>query len=328
MKKCFFSFKLFNTAGILALILYLSLPASALESLRPPQRKLMRQLNKSLSSRRGTLVFRALDRVFFGPGIYKAFIGKPEAEIINRQKIAATSKTIKVLTANLMMFPPPMGQDQIERIDRFIETIAPLNPDFIMLQEVWDNNSLYALAEKLGQYNLVYCPSALYNRSGLAIFSRFAVKSAEFFRFPLGAAHNLEELLAQKGALQIRVLLGGEEIRLINTHLYSAPPDQVYRPNPKQLKYLLQLLNKQPEANLILAGDLNLRPAELKTLLPPGFKTDSCPLFTAGYPRHSQKLDHVLLNPLGKAELSTRRVECPRPFSDHSPVLGIIELNK
>lgn len=303
-------------------------PLAASRPLKPPQRKIFRRLNDFFSGWHKAWPIIMLDRAFFQTGIYHALTGSREARILSG-RVAKTpgSNRLRVVTANLMLFPAPMGQNQRSRIRSFAECIQPLQADLLMLQEVWDNQSLRHLAEEFADFDLIFVPSAVYNRSGLVVFSKIPIKSARFIQYPLSARHNLEELLAHKGALLLETEIDSKPWLLVNTHLYSAPPSRSYRPNPGQFSFLQQKIAETFSGTIIIAGDLNLRPADLNQLLMPGYLPDSCPRLTAGSPRHNQKLDHILLKPANAEKITTGRVECPVAFSDHSPVQGLIELS-
>lgn len=327
MKKNIYYSLILLSALCAALFMPSETKAAGKLPLKPPQRKMIHQLNKLIAPWQNSFFAMALNKTFFRTGLYRSLIRQPNPVIINRRQNFEVEKSIKIITANLMLFPPPMGENQYQRIDDFISTISPFSPDFILLQEVWGNNSLDYLASRLNQYNLVFCNSALYNRSGLVIFSRPQIIRAEFFSYPLDVRHNLEELLAQKGAILIEFKKGSQLLRVVNSHLYSSPPGRNHRPNPGQFTQLQNWLEEKQGQTTIIGGDLNLRPKELKTLLCPSYLADPSPDLTAGFPAHNQKLDHILLKPLRPgAFFRTQKIACPQPFSDHSPVLAVIRL--
>jgi endonuclease/exonuclease/phosphatase family metal-dependent hydrolase len=315
----------------LLITLLLSSPAlcqlNASRPLKPPQRKFFRQLNDFFSGWHRAWPTIMIDRAFFQTGVYHALTGCREARILQRTpKQTNLYNNLRVVTANLMLFPAPMGRNQLSRIGLFAECIQPLNADLIMLQEVWDQQSLRYLAEKFFDYDLIFVPSAVYNRSGLVVFSKIQIKSVQFIQYPLSIKHNLEELLAHKGALVMEAEINSRLLLLVNTHLYSAPPDRRCRPNPGQFTFLQQKLAEISSGTVIIAGDLNLRPVDLDSLLKKDYLPDSCPLLTAGSPQHNQKLDHIIIKPAHGEKIATGRVECPIAFSDHSPVQALIKL--
>ncbi|MEW6708860.1 MAG: endonuclease/exonuclease/phosphatase family protein [Candidatus Riflebacteria bacterium] len=311
----------------LALFFSIALLAASAQAeeikIKAPNRSFFRKFDQLFERFRQTSFGRAFNRYFFKTGLYHAFWWRRPPEVFNRCTSGPDDQKIRIVTANLMLFPPPMGEQQEERIRVFAETIRPLNPDLILLQEIWDNNSLIIIADVFRDYNLAFSPASLYNRSGLVTLSRNEFSKIDFIMFPLDIRHNPEELLAQKGALTTMIKRGTREIRVINSHLYSASADQDYRPNPGQLAFLKNMVDFSSNQPTILAGDLNLKPVEVNEYAGKIFRSDPDRLPTAGSPKRKWKLDHILLYPRPGSAIFSRRVESPVVFSDHSPLYGI-----
>ena len=319
-------FKNSTKAFIFALLTTLSLIGNHslyAKPIKPPDRKIFQKIDRWLDRWRKTNAGRAFNRFFFQTGLYHAFWWRRDPRVFNRVFATSELPEFKIITANLMLFPPPLADSQAEKIRLFAEVVRRYNPDLIFVQEVWDNHSIIVLADEFSDYNLTFSPASVYNRSGLVLFSRPRIISSDFIMYPVQIHHNLEELLAQKGALIVNIRNGMEVYSLINTHLYSAPLTTRYRPNPRQFKFLLDYMKSKSKFNTILAGDLNLRPEEVRKIAKTGFVIDSCQLPTAGTPKRTQKLDHILLLSQYGAELISHRVSGKIDFSDHSPVFGI-----
>ncbi len=242
-------------------------------------------------------------------------------------KIPAATSRIKVLSANLLLFPTPFFFNQEQRIDEFAKCVRELNPDIIFMQEVWDNTSLSLLIAALPDYYSIHSPGIGYNYSGLLTLSRFAPKRARIRRFSTSIRHSLEEFIAQKSILSVELAAGQHPLHLLNTHLYSAPPGRNYRPNVDQFKLLADIA-KSVQGKTIVGGDMNLRPEELESLLPANLLRDNCHLPTAGYPHLSQKLDYIIAGSTsGLASVDGRRIDTPLRFSDHNPVFSEVSFH-
>jgi len=234
------------------------------------------------------------------------------------------SATIKVLSANLLLFPAPFFFNQEMRIEEFAKCVRTLKPDIILLQEVWDNKSLAQLIAALPEYYSIYSPGIGYNYSGLLTLSRFAPETGRIRRYAMSLRHSLEELIAQKSMLHLELATGSRTLHLLNTHLYSAAPDKRYRPNLEQFSLLTKAVGNIT-GRVIVGGDMNLRPEEIETLLPANLQQENSNLPTAGYPDLKQKLDYIIAgNSSGKTVISGKRIDPLRRFSDHNPVFAEI----
>jgi exonuclease III len=330
-------FKKYSVAELLlAGMLLISInSAYATESftLRPVRMPLFNRLSRLLErAQRSCLLLRA-DALLAFAGIFElaAAAGSPKIVVLppvgTNDGTEAAGASVKVLSANLLLFPFPFFFNQQERIDEFTKIVRELNPDIILIQEVWDNRSLGLLIAAFPDYYSIYSPGAGYNYSGLLTLSRFSPKTATVRRFATSLRHSLEEFIAQKAILQIELTTGEKPLHLINTHLYSAAPDRSYRPNLDQFRLLAEIAGKIA-GRIIVGGDMNLRPEDITALMPANLQSEGCSLPTAGYPDLSQKLDYIMAgNTDGQTVISGRRVDPARRFSDHNPVFAEIEFH-
>ncbi len=252
--------------------------------------------------------------------------GKPSTMIIAASHQASSQSQpdrLRILTANTLLFPWPFYSDQAERIAEFEKLARSVSPDIIFLQEVWDNHSLKLLLNSFSDYHAVIMPNPLFNLGGLMIFSRLAPVRASAESFPLTLHHNPEELIARKGILWAEISFSNRQVWLATTHLYSAPGNAAFRPNPEQFRHLLKRMQAAPEL-VIAGGDMNLEPEELESHLPVNILRDDCNLPTAGR-KLQRKLDYVLAadktDPAG-IKVTGSRVEWKKRFSDHHAVLA------
>ncbi|EKD83837.1 MAG: 5'-tyrosyl-DNA phosphodiesterase, partial [uncultured bacterium] len=292
----------FIGAGLLILLL-LSAPGGAFAvesfSLRPVKPPLLKRTSRLLEGARRSPVLRRVDALMNFAGLYEllSYIHTPAVTVLPPVRESSPEKrgssSIKALSANLILFPEPFFFNQEQRIAAFAQCARRLNPDFMFLQEVWDNNCLAQLIAEFPDYYSIYVTSIGYNCSGLLILSRYPAKEHMTRRFAVSLQYSIEELVAQKGFLLVESEINGKPVYLLNTHLYSAAPHKSYRPNPAQFSLIANVVKNLP-GQAIVAGDMNLRPAEIDARLPENLLREGCELPTAGYPNLSQKLDYIM----------------------------------
>ncbi|OGK07584.1 MAG: hypothetical protein A2W80_04805 [Candidatus Riflebacteria bacterium GWC2_50_8] len=300
-------------------------------SLKPFKPPLMNRLSRLLGRAQRSRVLNRIDACMKVADIYELLAGtlSPTITVLppvqNKKPGNRDSAEITALSANLILFPAPFFFNQQQRIAEFARCAHRLNPDFIFLQEVWDNNSLSMLIASFPDYYSAYMPGLGYNYSGLLILSRYPTKAVMARRFAVSLKHSIEELTAQKGWLLVESEVNGKTVHLLNTHLYSADPRSHYRPNLDQFSQVAATATNLP-GRVIVGGDMNLRPEDVDARLPGNLLRDACNLPTAGYPTLSKKLDYILLktDPTNKDLIKGQRVETPIRFSDHIPVFAEI----
>jgi len=327
--------KFFSTAIILSCLQLICISetlAAESFSLRPVRPPSFKRLSRLLENAQRSPLINTIDTLMRLSGIYEiaAAAINPQMVILPPADRAVRTSSgavgpIRVLSANLLLFPAPIVFDQEQRIAEFAKCVRSLDPDIIFTQEVWDNRSLGLLIAALPDYYSIYSPGIGYNYSGLLTLSRVAPETCRMRRFPTSLQHSLEEFMAQKSILQTTLKYDGQFLHLFNTHLYSAAPDKRYRPNLRQFKLLVDTVDNL-SGRIIVGGDMNLVPADLQTLIPGSLRLEGCDLPTAGYPSLQRKLDYVMAgNRSGQTVISGRRVDPPRRFSDHNPVFAEIK---
>lgn len=297
--------------------------------LRMKRPGVLKFLNRILPQALRSPLMISIDKMTGMTHLLNLFItaGQPAVMVIESSRQSPTASRpggpIRVITANLLLFPAPFFFNQYERIDEFARMARSINPEIIFLQEVWDNNCLDRLLSLFPDYHATVMPSLFYNPSGLLTLSRFRIEQAGSMIFPLSLRHNIEELLARKGVLISRANFNGHQLFLLNTHLYSSPLASSFRPNPDQFRSMVSLINSLP-GHVVTGGDMNLLPEELEALLKGNIVRDDCNLPTAGAERRSKKLDYILGkgDTGNRAEVRASRIEWPQLFSDHSAVFG------
>ncbi len=204
--------------------------------------------------------------------------------------------TLKVLTYNVWMVDAPfkLGSLDIEpRAAAIPGFVAALNPDIVLLQEVWpDSQKLNLLSgfKKNGYPFSFYedIPASILMRglvgNGLLVISRYPIEPINDPSHRVLAFSDFtrpDEYFARKGALHVKVSvpeLGSVDI--YNTHLgaVSFIPEkrqfnQAYNSSRKnQMAELVQFIRKtRSTVPLILAGDIN---THFKTYNGSEFTTD------------------------------------------------------
>ncbi|PKL44289.1 MAG: hypothetical protein CVV41_06535 [Candidatus Riflebacteria bacterium HGW-Riflebacteria-1] len=304
-------------------------------SLRPFRPPLMNRISRLLERAQRSRVLSRVDALMKGAELYELLAGafSPTITVLPPvQKITTPQRdpaTIKALSANLLLFPAPFFFNQAQRIAEFVKCARQLDPDFIFLQEIWDNTSMSLLIASFSDYYSAYSPGIGYNYAGLLILSRFPLQTVMARRFAMSFKHSLEELTAQKGMMLVSSEINGKPLYLLNTHLYSASPRSYYRPNLGQFGQIAATVTNLP-GRVIIGGDMNLRPEEIDSRLTGNMLRDGCNLPTAGFPSLSQKLDYIMIKPEAgsKGTINGGRVETPLRFSDHNPVFAEIHFDK
>lgn len=299
------------------------------ETLKPANRKAFKKLDRKLETLKKSWLADFIENTVFKTGTYLALTDNQTRIIEAQATPKKVTSELKVVTANLLQFPPPFFTNQKERIASFAATIKPMNPDIIVLQEVWDNGVLLEICRHFADYNVCYKPSILYNKSGLLTLSRFRIVQSEFRKFPLSIRHNFEEFLAGKGVLKTVSEINNEKIAVFNTHLYSSPAKRKYRPNIQQFLMLQKIAEEENHDLKLIAGDMNLLPEEIAKLAAPDLLQGDCLLPTAGGAKRVKKLDYIFILGADKTQiqLTTKRIDSKYNFSDHSPVFGKIRLS-
>ncbi|MDA0638074.1 endonuclease/exonuclease/phosphatase family protein [Nonomuraea sp. MCN248] len=248
---------------------------------------------------------------------------------------AAAGTTVKLVVYNIRM---GFGLDGRLSLDDIAAWIAAQEPDVVLLSEVdrgWllngGHDDLARIARGLGmRYH--FAPAAD-NVWGDALLTDLSVRAVH--SHPLGRHDYPTGAQAQAIVLGVE---GGGELGIVNTHL-QAPDGQA-----AEVAAMVRALvagkdaaeatpaGQHPRTGVVrpvvLAGDLNIRPAdpEMRVLEQAGL---SDPLLDLGDPPTSpadapaERIDHVLIT----EGLTALSAEAPRvPFSDHLPVVATLRL--
>jgi endonuclease/exonuclease/phosphatase family metal-dependent hydrolase len=163
--------------------------------------------------------------------------------------------TISIFNLNCWLFPPPISAEGDARLAAIIAMIKEYGADIISLQEVWLNAHLRRLRQSLPGYHCISSGTPLYNQSGLALFLKEKPLFSEIKHFERSLGHNGTEWLLRKGYISAKVLLGGKEYTVIDTHLYAAFSRAGKTVTESQFR---EVVRNAPQGNTIICGDLNL----------------------------------------------------------------------
>lgn len=148
-----------------------------------------------------------------------------------RHEIILHRKTIRILTYNIFLRPPPVKNNESDwKDERLVDFIKLLDMfDIICLQEMFGslNNrkqQLIKYANKAGYFFYCECPSPSFfskyvAEGGLIILSRFPIVEKEFYPFRYSI---LSDSLCQKGVLYAKIRIGNSYLCIFNTHLQAS----------------------------------------------------------------------------------------------------------
>lgn len=184
----------------------------------------------------------------------------PEISIGNR---------LSVLTANLLCFPDPFTYffggvtPSSHRIDKIITKILKTKADIVCLQEVWDENAIKALKEKLkndyfyfvyeaGNQTATLCPDEIGFNSGLFVASKLSLEELGFFPF---SEISPRKGGIKRGALHAKFKAGNSSWKVVTTHLQPGLNDESIKIRKVQFRECSELVGA--EKGFIL-GDFNI----------------------------------------------------------------------
>ncbi len=236
-----------------------------------------------------------------------------------------------------------------EQIRAVVSVIKNANPDVLAVQEIGDADSFDILRNRLREAGLDY-PHHDYlmmpgSSVGLAVLSRFPLVARSPITnesYTIGS----ETLPVQRGFLNVDLQVNPRyRFRLLVAHLKSKlyhPLGQTeMRRNEARLlnKHVRRMLNRQPELNLVVVGDMNdnITSAALRELIgTPPYLVDLRPADYVGdiwshfwaLQESYERLDYILVSESMRPEVVTgkcRVIRDPaaRQASDHRPVLAV-----
>lgn len=220
---------------------------------------------------------------------------------------ARADETVRVVSWNVWGVPY-VTPDIDARLAAVADAVAPLQPDVLALQEVWEPEHGDMLRAELAEIGLVHAIHWIGDerQAGLFVASRWPIEEIAFERFRMGGFPLVPwhvDYLADKGVALVRVHAPTRAFVLADTHLQAAYGAFEY--TPIRLGQMLQLaaILDRVEEPLVVAGDLNTTNDELgfRALVAraglvdaaPGFGIDAL-LHRGGFTTlsHRRALDH------------------------------------
>lgn len=252
------------------------------------------------------------------PASFPASVEHP----IDSSRFSSHEFVLRVLTANLLLLPPPFAADHDARLDEFARIVRGRNPDLIILQEVWLESYLMGLRRRLPEYEAFAPGPNIANPTGLAVFSRLPHVDTCFRFYPGRLDFNIEEKLAQKGFLAVGFSFGDKPFWIVNTHLYAHSDDLELGFTRAQFETVKDFCSSLPGA-VILGGDMNMEPQELFPLLGGVFSAEPEGGRTAVRGAPNRRIDYVMTRSSHDWSLSARSEVVMEPVvSDHFPVFA------
>ncbi len=154
-----------------------------------------------------------------------------------------------------------------ELSSKILDALQPFAADIILFQEIeeYTPGSLVKVAAKY-KYSAVYAPSRDFVKKtgthGIAILSRFPIKSFQIFKLPF---KNLRFRSRDRIALEADIQLPHRKLKVYNVHLDSRLNIQERLDQLSPIKSAIE----QADSEIILGGDFNTTPFYLlKNVLP------------------------------------------------------------
>lgn len=181
---------------------------------------------------------------------------------------AYSADSLKVVSWNVFLRPAILSDNQLDRVQPIAEKITELNPDVIVLQEVFHKKARKKLIASL-KSNYPYFTSRgkrswLGVSSGLLIMSKYPITHEEFKYFKKAKK---ADAIANKGFVTVNLRFKKQNVRILGTHLQAGSGKKIKAVRKSQLKQIASNIQSD-SSNWILAGDFNVERSgnEYKTL--------------------------------------------------------------
>jgi endonuclease/exonuclease/phosphatase family metal-dependent hydrolase len=175
---------------------------------------------------------------------------------------------LRVLTWNVWGLPA-FSTNLEARIAALPAAIAKLDPDVVLLQEIWAESDGLVVKEGLERHGYRYASHLAHTESGMTgLFtaSKFPLKQIGFLPFASGRiGHSIWHLewIASKGVGSFLVQTPLGEVQIQNTHLQAQYETDAYDAERLSQVSEIALMQRGPAAPLILGGDFNTGSEEL-----------------------------------------------------------------
>lgn len=211
---------------------------------------------------------------------------------------------LKVLTYNVWGLPSWMNHEPKARYARIARDIERLQPDIVLLQEVWTKSAAAVAPTNAGWLVAQAASPYWFGRNGLMVFSRLPITGARFHAFSQAA---FPDSIVRKGALKVTAQApGGQRLNIWNVHLQNESP----RVRLKQIAQLAAWVRDAQDGQTadLVGGDFNSTPdsAEFRLLSRELGQTAhevACLPFSPTYdglsrdPSRAQTIDYLFIRP-------------------------------
>ncbi|PIZ43650.1 hypothetical protein CO181_00490 [candidate division WWE3 bacterium CG_4_9_14_3_um_filter_43_9] len=182
---------------------------------------------------------------------------------------------LRVLSFNLLGIPL-ISKNFDFRMKTIPLEVAKLAPDIVCFQEVWLTKIKEILVSEMRPFGYHYYAAlevGVKIKGGLLTFSKYGIRDLAFTKFINKSSFWGDRLMDStfyKGFLDSRIIIGKEEISVINLHLSANYSDEFVRQNhyfqqvEEQVSMLIPYVEKiSRNVPVILTGDFNLAPHSL-----------------------------------------------------------------
>lgn len=261
---------------------------------------------------------------------------------------------LKIVSFNIWDLPYWFVKNRQQRMRQIAAYLSTLDAEIVCLQESFDVRHRRFLYESLGAEKYYAsdgfettrrAPLArLDTTGGLVIFSKFPIIHNTFIPFRQFTP-SLIERIGHKGILEATIETPYGAIQVFNTHLHKEQRFFAHHIRLKQLKTILQRMQKHQHLPAILAGDFNenalMEQKKWATILQsrglvhslhferseylPSYRLSN-PLVDTWVNRvqYSRRLDYILVSlveNLGLKVVQYEPIYLTPPLSDHDPVI-------
>jgi len=167
------------------------------------------------------------------------------------QRVSATHWPLRIASYNVWILPW-FSEEYDERLAKLPGALVALDPDIVILQEVWSGAARDEISKALGPaYVTARCDGG-----GLMVLSRLPIRSERFTPFGFDCDLSVPEWFAKKGVMEVVLDTPVGPLRVINAHL--ALPSGAAEGQARQLLFLLDRIEASRELPLIVGADLNI----------------------------------------------------------------------
>lgn len=154
---------------------------------------------------------------------------------------------MNIVTFNIACIPKYVNllDNEKKRLHYIKKLLKKLNPDIILLQEVFSNYSrdILKIFFKKNNYNIILSPNTyLYLNGGLVIASKYKIINSDYYIYK---NYFGEDSLSYKGILYTQIIKNNKVINIFNTHTNNTAPifTVMYNPNILQEQQLNEFID-------------------------------------------------------------------------------------